>query len=220
MMLPESLTYLTNADLNDLSENALVMVIPISKSKNFPLVESYAGMMKSAKCIVNGREVITCLADLSSPRDCDLSMTIINAAHNWKGFEVIAKRKIVSSFSYYQVIPCIIEAMQCKNKNAHCHTRVNNASFLRTYALQPLTLLEQQDLEVILPCKLASYGFFDPKIDASLEDQYQALAVSRGVHWCPNFDASLIKVFDNKNSEKSISDCGIEIVIQNKKPSE
>lgn len=218
MMLPENIKSMTNADVNDLSESALVMVIPVSKSKNFPLVEAYAGMMKSARYIVNGREVITCLADLSSPRDCDLSMTIINTANNWKGFEVIAKRKIIPSFGYFQVIPCIIDALQCQNKNAHCHTRIGISSFLRTYALQPLTLLERQDLEAILPCKLASYGFFDPKIDASLEDQYQAHAVSRGVHWCPNFDASLIKVFDNKNPEKSISDCGKEIFVENKKP--
>ena len=196
MNLPANNEFLTGADINDLSERGLVLVIPISKSKNFPLVERLSGLMSSQRCSVNGTDVIVCIADLSSPRECDLSMEIIKIANDWKGFSVVARRNILSSFSYYQVIPCMIDAFQCSNKNAHCHTRVNNASFLRTYALQPLNMVNREGLEAVLPCKLASYGFFDPMIDATLIEQYQAHAVSRGVHWCPNFDASLIKIID------------------------
>ncbi|EPT6081789.1 TPA: hypothetical protein ACOMZA_003847 [Escherichia coli] len=198
MNLPINPKFLTGTDINDLSEHGLVLIIPISKSKNFPLVEKLSGLMSSQRCSVNGTDVIVCVADLSSPRECDLSMEIINIANGWKGFSVVARRNILSSFSYYQVIPCIIEAFQCDNRNAHCHTRVNNASFLRTYALQPLSMVNREGLEAVLPCKLASYGFYDPMIDATLVEQYQAHAVSRGVHWCPNFDASLIKIIDSK----------------------
>lgn len=35
MTLPENLKSLTNIDLNDLSENGLVLIIPLSKSQNF-----------------------------------------------------------------------------------------------------------------------------------------------------------------------------------------
>lgn len=210
-MPPESLT---GADINDLSERGLAIVIPVSKSKNFPLVEKLSGLMSSQRCSVNGAEVIVCIADLSSPRECDLSMEIINIANGWKGFSVIARRNILSSFSYYQVIPCMIEAFQCDNRKAHCHTRVNNASFLRTYVLQPLSMVNREGLEAVLPCKLASYGFYDPMIDASLVEQYQAHAVSRGVHWCPNFDASLIRIIDSQD----VIDGRSSSVIEYKKP--
>jgi len=184
---------LTTADINDLSERGLVMVIPISKSKNFPFVEKLSSLLRAIRGNVNGSQVVICLADLSSPRECDLSLNIIKMAGDWKGFSVVSRRVTLSSFSYYQVIPCIIEAFQCNNPKAHCHTRVNDASFLRTYALYPLDLVDRDGLEAILPCKLASYGFYDPQIDASLEDQYQAHAVSRGVHWCPHFNEQDIK---------------------------
>lgn len=224
MTLPSEVNLLTDADINDLSEKGLTIVIPVSKSKNFPLVEKLSTMMTSMRGNVNGRDVLICIANLSLPRECDLAMNIIDIASQWKGFSVIAKRVTLSSFSYYQVLPCIIDAFQCVNYKAHCHTRVGNSSFLRAYSLRPLEQVSKKEAAVILPCKLASHGFYDPLIDASVTEQYQAHAVSRGVHWCPFFDASLIKINDiaindiNERSEKIIHPESGQRRIQDKKP--
>ncbi|HEC2618763.1 TPA: hypothetical protein R2K51_005522 [Raoultella ornithinolytica] len=216
MTLPENLKSLTNIDLNDLSENGLVLIIPLSKSQNFPLVEKLSSLMASARGSVNGREVILCVSDLTSSRQCDLSMEIINIASSWKGFSVIARRNVIPPLSCYQVLSCMIESFQCINKKAHCHTRVSNASFLRPYVLHSLSMVNRDGLEAILPCKLVSSGFYDPLIDASLTEQYQAHAVSQGIHWCPHFDESLIRVIDGKVDATKAYQC--DTFIEENKP--
>lgn len=185
---------MSDAELYRSSSTKLALLIPKSRSKNHSLALKFASLTESFQVYVEEQLFTICYIDLSSARDCEIASKIISVSQNWKGFSIVFKGRTLSSFHLsYQVLPCITDAMQCESKKAHCSKMVRGNSYIKDYRYVDYKIC---NFDLLLPCKLASYGFYEPSLDVPINEQYQAHAVDMGVNWCPFFNADNIKVID------------------------
>lgn len=198
-----SVPSMTDAEIYRSSSTKLTLLIPKSRSKNHALALKFASLIESFQTYVEGQLFTICYVDLKTPRDCEVAVKIINLAGNWKGFSAIFKGRTLSNFLLsYKVLPCITEAMQCVNTKAHCSKVVRGNAYIKNYHFVDYQIC---DFELILPCRIAGYGFYEPALNIPVNEQYQAYAVEMDVHWCPFFDISAIEILDINPSQSSTS---------------
>lgn len=182
------------------SGSRLIILLPKSSSKNYALTLKLASLVDSHQASIEGQMFTACFVDLVKLRECEIADKIIRLADNWKGFAVIYKGKtLTGTLRLYQVLPCMMEASECSNPAAHCSYRFHQDSFLLSYQYSNYRVC---DFDLIIPCKLVNMAFYDPDMDASLEEQFQARAVSTGIHWCPFFNLKGMKLIPNGASPK------------------
>lgn len=198
-----SVPHMKDADVYKSSASKLLLLIPKSRSKNHSLALKYAGLVESIQVYVEEQLFTICYIDIGIARNCEIASKIINLAQGWKGFAVVYKGKTISSFHLsYRLLPCIIKATQCNSKKAHCSQRVNGNAYIKNHGFANYRIC---DFDLIIPCKLADVGFYEPALDVPINEQYQAMAVELGVHWCPFFNADNIQIIDVPKSSPSKS---------------
>ncbi|AXF76040.1 hypothetical protein LU604_10980 [Erwinia tracheiphila] len=202
-----SIKSMSDADVYRSSSMKLVLLIPNSKSKNHSLAIKFASLTESYQVYVEEQLFTICyitLITLSSARDCEIASKIINVAQNWKGFSIVYKGRTLSGFHLsYQVLPCITDAIQSQSKSAHCSKMLRGNSYIKDYRYVDYKIC---NFDLLVPCKIASLGFFEPSLDVPINEQYQAHAVQMGVNWCPFFNADNIKVIETKPEKSDIRD--------------
>ncbi len=189
-----AIPHMTDADVYRSSSTKVVLLIPNSRSKNHSLALKFAALTESYQVYVEEQLFTVCYIDLTIARDCEIASKVINIAQAWKGFSIVFKGRSIASFHLsYQVLPCITDAMQCTSKKAHCSKMARGNSYIKNYRYVNYKIC---DFDLLLPCKLADSGFYEPSLGVPINEQYQAHAVDMGVQWCPFFNADDIKVID------------------------
>ncbi|HHE4909548.1 TPA: hypothetical protein ACPFK7_003761 [Proteus mirabilis] len=189
-----SISTIKDRDVYKSSSEKLLLLIPKSRSKNHPLAMKYASVIDSVQVYIEEQLFTICYIDLTNHRDCEVAQKIINISSGWKGFSAVFKGMTITSFHLsYRVLPCIKEALCCTSKKAHCSKMATGNSYIREHRYVDYQIC---NFDLLLPCKLADMGFYEPHLDVSINDQYQAMAVRMGVNWCPFFNADDIKIID------------------------
>ncbi|CAM3601740.1 MULTISPECIES: hypothetical protein [Yersinia] len=187
---------MSDADVYRSSSAKMALLIPKSRSKNHSLALKFSSLTESFQVYVEEQLFTICYIDLSSARDCEIASKIISVAQGWKGFSIVFKGKTLSNLHLsYQVLPCITDAVQCESKKAHCSKMARGNSYIKDYQYVDYKIC---NFDILLPCKLASHGFYEPSLDVPINEQYQAHAVNMGVNWCPFFNADNIKIIDTQ----------------------
>ncbi|HDU8307883.1 hypothetical protein [Morganella morganii] len=195
-----AITEMSDRDLYNSSSDKLLLVIPRSKSKNHQLAIELAMKVESRQIKIDNNLFTLCLISPAIFRDCEIAISILRIAGDWKGFSQIYNGKTLrSSFMTATVISCIMDAMRCKNPLANCLRHLREDEILKNPTYTPLDYI---GFSVVAPCKHAAHRFYEPLLPVSVEDQYQAFTVEHDVYWCPLFNMENFKEISNRPKDK------------------
>ena len=145
-----------------------------------------------------GNRLVHCAMFNRTPENASLAVSIIEEIGTLKGVQVwVLGKTVANPFNVSNVLKCYYTSLLCDDYLAHCvvyhQEDYRSGDLTMRFSVSPGEGQKKQNISGYhIPCRLIdnTYGHSGlyESLPASLEDQIQAIAVSKGCYWCPHFD--------------------------------
>jgi hypothetical protein len=185
----------------------IAVVFQKSTAMSYPLAVSIAKSASKYYESQIGKRLIHCAMFDRKAESASAAVSLIECVGTLQGVQVwVLGEIVINPFNVSEVLKCYYTSMLCDDTKAHCI--VHHTDKIEGYR-PPLTIsidarhgvrtniMEDKGTKYLIPCRRIDnqYGHSGLYEDhpASLEDQIQSMAVSKGCHWCPNFKKTNFK---------------------------
>lgn len=122
----------------------------------------------------------------STPEQIARALAVANYGPTMSALRFYARGlPIVDTQRLYESLKCYVQSQQCADPRAHCVRVVRS---------------NEDGYDWFAPCSLLANRWpswpFNRRHPSTPQDQLQAMAVTAGCDWCPNFDASKLRQID------------------------
>jgi hypothetical protein len=184
------------------------VVFQKSTALSYPLAVKIAKAADKYYESLIGKRLIHCAIFNKTPENASLAVSLIECVGNLQGVQVWVLGEIVlNPFNVSETLKCYYTSLLCDDPKAHCVVYHKDSdrdwdSVMKIgISLAGVKYQEPRHLNIrqyLIPCRRIDNPYgpsgLCPFHPSSLEDQVQAMAVTKGCNWCPHFDKHNLKV--------------------------
>lgn len=179
-MAGKGLAELRKLDLSSLNDGKLVVsvIFPKSTAKNYPMAVAIAELSSVYKIGVLADKQFHLASFTNESNQLALAANLTHLIYGITGVQAYINGERVLCIQELSLsLSCFARSLRADNSAAYCECVSNYPG------------------KYMLPCRLLVgwEGRISENLPYSLKDQIQALAVSKGCSWCPNFKPERIK---------------------------
>lgn len=181
----------------------IAVVFQKSTAMSYPLAVSIAKSASKYYESQIGKRLIHCAMFDRKAESASAAVSLIECVGTLQGVQVwVLGEVILNPFNVSEVLKCYYTSLLCDDPKAHCvvyhKDRNDDSSYPLTISIGTIKRNHPGSAnEYLIPCRRIDnqYGHSGLHEDhpASLENQIQSMAVSKGCHWCPHFSKNNFK---------------------------